>query len=524
MRTVLAAGIAIAASVAGCKKEAAAPGASAPASTTDQDALWTLAPDGARFGLVVSPRGVAMIERAAIAVEALLDAAPELAPVRDQLQKALTRGIGSTQLRLTEVGLTPDKGFAVFALDKGESVAVLPVADRDKFLAKVHGKKGTDVDELDGDSCKTVSGLYICVAKPELFARLGKNGLGATLRTAGARGDIEFAGHDFTGPKDPTVAVVAQLDRGAFVMRGVVAGVPPSVGEMIGAPSRPRAGSGGAAGFGSIDLTPYLAKLPAAVPIAPGITLGDLRASIAGPATFVIAAGTNDPDLRLPLKDPAPVKALLEHCTDLPPLAMIGATVNQGACHVPIASLGLALDGWIDGNQLRIGNRSAGTAATLTPSPLAEELSAGDWAVAFFGRGSYLTVADLPQVASILKELPTEGRMFLRGLPLFSELGFGVRQDAANLRFVFGVRTAWSNPEDVIAKLLAITSDDWMAGKAGQIGKSIADGAPSSPFAQDFRAGTLGVMGIALPIGAMAGVAIPAFMDYMKHSRTAPPP
>src|SRR6185436_16537620 len=155
--------------------------------------------------------------------------------------------------------------------------AVLPVADRDKFLAKAHGKKGAEADELDGDTCKTVSGMYVCVAKPELFARLGKNGLAAMLRTAGARGDIEFAGHEFTDPKDPTVAVVAQLDPGAFIVRGVVAGVPPVVSEMIGAPSKLRAGAAGSAGFASIDLTPYLAKLPAAVPIAPGVTLGDLR-------------------------------------------------------------------------------------------------------------------------------------------------------------------------------------------------------------------------------------------------------
>src|SRR6185503_6127864 len=309
-------------------------------------------------------------------------------PVRDQLHKALTRGIGSTKLRLAEVGLTAEKGFALFVLDKDVSVAVLPVADRDKFLTTVHGKKGAEADELDDDTCTTVSGNYICVSKPELFARLGKNGLAQTLRTAGARGDIEFAGHQFTSPKDPTVAAVAQLDRGAFIVRGVVAGVPPEVSEMVGAPSKLRAGAAGSAGFGSIDLTPYLAKLPAAVPLAPGVTLGDLRASIAGPATFMISAGTTDPDFRIPLRDPAPFKALLERCADLPPLASIGATVNQGACRVPLAMLGMTLEGWVDGNELRIGNRSAGPATALAPSALAAELSASDWAIAFFGRGS----------------------------------------------------------------------------------------------------------------------------------------
>lgn len=57
--------------VLGCKKQPAAPGVeapAAPASTAEQDALWQLAPDGAQIGVVGSPRGLAMIERGAVAI------------------------------------------------------------------------------------------------------------------------------------------------------------------------------------------------------------------------------------------------------------------------------------------------------------------------------------------------------------------------------------------------------------------------------------------------------------------------
>jgi hypothetical protein len=64
-----------------------------PASTTDQDALWQLAPDGARVGFVASPRGVAMLERGALAIDALITGAPDLAPLRHRLEQAWTRVI-----------------------------------------------------------------------------------------------------------------------------------------------------------------------------------------------------------------------------------------------------------------------------------------------------------------------------------------------------------------------------------------------------------------------------------------------
>jgi len=81
------------------------------------------------------------------------------------------------------------------------------------------------------------------------------------------------------------------------------------------------------------------------------------------------------------------------------------------------------------------------------------------------------------------------------------------------------VRTVWSNPDDVVAKLMAISPADVLAGRGGELAKPIAAGAPSSPFAADYKAGASGLMVGSAVVGVLAAVAIPAFMDYMKKSK-----
>jgi acetyl esterase/lipase len=506
--------------VVGCKQEGPGPVLSAPAARVaadERDALWALAPEGATFGLVASPRGVAMIERGLLAAQDLLASSVDFASINSQLMHALLRSVGSMNPTLAGFGLTRDKGFAIFVAGDGQLVLVLPVGDHDKFLATAHGSKGADGDDLDGWVCKTIDGRYVCVQGRELLAKLGRGGLDVTRRTARARGDLELAGRDVPGPVGQSIAAVAELDRGMVIVRGTVGGAPRAIVDKLGAPSRPRVDSATAAGFGVIDLAPILAMLPP-VPIAPAVTLADLGRSISGPITYVIGSGTTDPGIRIPLNDPAPATAVVEHCADLPPLARVGATVHDGVCRFPIpgAGAGVAFDGWIDGKELRIGDRAAVKASSVLPSRLARELAQGQWSAAFFGRGSYL---DLKQVRSQLQALPTEAELVVRALPLFSELGIGIRKDGDALHFVVGARTVWTNPDDVLQKLLAMSSDDLLSGKGTELGKAIASAAPTSPFAQDFKAGPGGLVGVTAPIGIITAVAIPALMDSMKRTR-----
>ena len=70
---------------AGCKGHgdpgtAASTAPGPPASTTDADALWAMAPEGTTVALVVSPRALALTEHAWIDLRAFLAAAPSPSP------------------------------------------------------------------------------------------------------------------------------------------------------------------------------------------------------------------------------------------------------------------------------------------------------------------------------------------------------------------------------------------------------------------------------------------------------------
>ena len=488
----------------------ASPAAPAP---DDREPLWALAPAGATFGLVVSPRGVALIERAAVAVQELLGSSPDFAALNGELLHALLVGAGSMHPTLAGFGMSHDRGLALFMVGDDQLIAVLPVGDRDRFLAAVDGHKGADGDVAGTWVCKPVDGRYVCAQRRALIAQLGGRGLDA-LRRTGARGDVEIAVRRGVEPVAGSIVASAELDRGALIVRGTLGGVARGVVETLGAPARPRPESASAAGFGVVDLTPVLSKLPPDL-LTRGITLADLGRDVAGPISYVVAGGTGDPGIRIPLRDPAPVRTLVEHCPEARELAWLGAALHDGACRVHLAGAA-PVDGWVDGNELRIGDRAPTKPRPLTPSPLARELAQGAWSAAAFGRGSLLDRDrahwQMPWLPANLDDLP-------RLTPLLSEIGLGLRREGDAVHFVFGLRTIWTNPDDVVRRLLAISSADLKAGKGIALGTSIADAAPRSPFAQDFLAGASGLAGWALVVQTVRDLVFPAWFADVTRAK-----
>src|SRR5262245_12499619 len=118
----------------GCKQDAPAPprtpasparapaSAAPPVSTAaplptgpqigELDALWALAPVGTAFGMVISPRGVALVERGWLAIQELIASSPEFANTNARLMKGLLSTLGTLAPTLAEFGLSHDKGFA----------------------------------------------------------------------------------------------------------------------------------------------------------------------------------------------------------------------------------------------------------------------------------------------------------------------------------------------------------------------------------------------------------------------------
>jgi type II secretory pathway pseudopilin PulG len=97
----------------------------------------------------------------------------------------------------------------------------------------------------------------------------------------------------------------------------------------------------------------------------------------------------------------------------------------------------------------------------------------------------------------------------------------GMRMEGDTLHAVIAARTTYANPDAVVAKLNALAPADILAGRGAETAKAIAAAAPDSPFAADLTAGYNGLLVPSAAIGVMAAVAIPAFMQYMKKSKSS---
>ncbi len=112
-----------------------------------------------------------------------------------------------------------------------------------------------------------------------------------------------------------------------------------------------------------------------------------------------------------------------------------------------------------------------------------------------------------------------EAMMVIRAMTVINEVGLAVRTDGDTLRFVGSIRTLFANPDDVVAKILAIPPADIASGGAVAAASQVATGSPGSPFAQDHAAGGGGLMVPAAMVGMAAAIVIPMFMDSMKKAK-----
>ncbi len=503
----------------GCHK-ATDPAPSGPTSVGDQDALWKLAPEGTMVGVVASSQGLAQLEGAYTTVLATVQSIPELKPIMvDQLAAELRKSIGTDKLSLAALGLAPGRGAAMFMRADERGMLILPVADRDKFLQIAHGTKGTDVDTIGKKDmqCKTRDGLYTCVSDAGMWNLIGKGSL--DIGAAGARGEIEAVGKDLPAGKTPvSFAVVEQHARGAVTWRGKVTGVPVPAG-VGGAAVKPRTDGERTTGFASVVVKDLMKNLP---PMnnsgIPGVDMNAIMASIQDPITITSQSTTID--ARVPLSDAAPMKKLLDMCPLLG--AKLGAKVVDGACELMVPNLpNVPIDVWLDGNSLHIGQKHAASGVSMPQSALAKELEDNSWTYAFYGRGSVLGAGDAllsswKQAEQLLPgDMGPIAHNMMRTLLLFNETGLGVKVDGTAITFVLGVRTLWSNDDDVVAKLVAMNPDDIINGKGAADAKAFAKG----PLAEDIKAGAPGLMAPVAIVGVLAAVAIPAFMDYMKKAK-----
>jgi len=485
------------------------------------DTLWELAPDGTELGLVASPRAVGLAFRGIAAVRAMTGQA-DIAPAKPQIDELARAMFGSETATPADAGFG-EKPFAMFATADGV-VGVMPVADRDKFMAAKKGTRGSNEDTLEANTCREVRGHYVCATQVAMFDRLGKGSLRGKLAILGTRGDAELYMNNRTLLGDTTgeLAIALQLEAGQASVTGRWIGTPSGLFAKVVGTVAPRPTLDGSTGFVSFNAAPLLASLPA-VPIAGGVSTDQLAASISGPITAMIPAGAIDIQVRIPLKDAGPATKIIENCPEVGTLFALAEQQVPGACRIRLEGTNaLELDIWVENNELRLGAKKgplpAGKPGAVTP--LGRELATKDWTASLWGRGTMLNLSGIKPTDG---EVPEQVAFGIHAMALVNELGAALRVEADGIKFRAFLRTAWANPSDVVAKYVAVSGAEIVTGKATDAGKSLAATAPGSPFAADYAAGQGGLMIPAAAIGLVTAIVVPAIVRYISGGEEETP-
>ena len=485
------------------------------------DAMWKLAPEGTVRAIVISPYGLAMLEKGFTSLLGYFaKAGPEMAPIEGQLDSLLEQ-VGGKNFTLGSLGLTSSKGAAMFGTNEG-MVAVLPIADRAAFVAKVHGKAAATpdgVDEIDKVRCKMIGTLYTCASTPELLAKVGKSSIKDKLAQVRARGDIELVANELPleGPSMPrsTLAATIELESGAWIVRGMLNKPPAAMTSKLVTTSKPRTTVGSSSGFVMLDIRQIIE--PTDDKVVEGITQAELVKAVSGPLTLDVAGGSTVFDIQIPLSNPAPLQKVVEKCGDIPALAGI-AKFEGGVCKLDLQQLNTALDMWVEGNVLRLSKKGAPVTPVKIPmSPAATELANGQWGLAFWGRGTMFAPTGKPPTDA--PQIPPLLAIQLRVLAAIDEIGFGVKQDGDALRFVLGLRTTFADPQAVVDALAAISAVDIASNRAEGKSKPIVDAHPRSQFAIDHAAGQHGILIPAQLFSAGVSGILPAIFSYLRGGK-----
>jgi len=494
----------------------------------DCDALWDLAPAGTEVGLVASPRGLGLALDA-FGTAAQLVETPDFASLAPELDVLTAALFGAPGAAPADAGIARTPGFAMFVTGGGV-LAVMPVIDRDKFVASKHGTRGPAAsgsgasagadgdDDIRGSTCRMIKGHYVCSSNPALFAQLGTGSLRGKPQLAGGRGDIELFATQLPlfGGTPGEAAVVAELSRGEVAVRAKWTGTPGGgLGKQIGVIA-PHVDAKTASGFASGNASALLAGLPP-FPLAGGVTIDQLAQSFAGPVSAVIPSGSLDIEVHVPLADPAPATTALEHCKDLGQLLDLVADQPKNACRFHLqAAAALELEAWVDSatKELRLGAHRDQPApgATGSMTAIGRELATGDWTAVFWGRGSMLNSTGISPAAI---PPPPEAAAAIHAIALVDELGGGLRVDRDGVAFRGVLRTVWANPPELATQLAGISGGDIASGIAIARGAVFAATATGTPFAGDFAAGQGGLILPAAVLGLASAIVIPALESLL---------
>lgn len=488
---------------------------------TGADELWDLAPVGTEVGVVATPKAIGLVLDGVAAAQKLF-ALDDFAPMRANANALIGAVLGAPNATAESAGLARDKGFAMFITADGV-LGVIPVGDRDKFMATKHGKRG-DVDELSGNTCKPLerSGKthYVCATNPKLFDQLGTQSLkGKASALAGGHGEIEVYATQLPlfGGDPADLALAIGMERGELEVTATWTGKPTGTLAAFAGTTVPKPNTTNTSGFVALDISKLVDGLPP-LPLAGGVPFDQFGKSLTGPITATIPAGSTDIQITAPLTDVAPANTVIEHCKELGQFLDLTIEQPTNACRFKMTSATeIELEAWVDetAKQLRVGSRrdkpAVGIASSLTR--IGTELATGEWTAMFWGRG---TMLNLNGLTPITVEVPPAGSAALHAIALVNELGLGVKVTDQGVHLRGVLRTVWANPADVVDKVVAIPGVDILKGKSTEPARAIAAASPDSPFAADFAAGQGGLMVPAAAMGIASAIILPLFDSLLS--------
>lgn len=543
--------VAIATAFVGCdkkKRSATSSVADAPREG-DAGAMWRHAPAGTHAGIVVAPGAGADIHRALIAVANSLRKSPAAYKPLEPLLTELARdGFDLTAVDgFAAIGIDPSKGAGLFMAGDGV-YAILPVSNRATFREAIGAKEQGGVDSIyRGVHCTTAKDLYRCAPSAEKLAawRPANQPVDAGWPDE-LRGSIEVLVRGelldaelFTAAFESATALRAavRFERGGILARFSVEGRPApslSIGKTpLAAAVMKRKPAALMVGYGRalVDVIKdkNAGKLDVSIP--GGISPRALLEAVTGEVVAYAPAGAPSRGyVEIGINDSEPFKKLASLCGTMPPISNVSFKQTSDGCevtlHPPQVPEPIKISIQIDDTSIvaGLGDWSAGRAGKVAVLP--DYLTGPDWLVAMWLRGSPLIGLDQislipPQTLQRVLAASPEASLGVWAFLHLSELGAGLRTDATGIHGFFRLSTTWRNGPEVVAALeplfAKLTGGDLSA--LDEV-KGLAATHGGSPLSTDLELGEGGgVVGAAM-IGLLAAVAVPAFMKYIKKSKT----
>ncbi|MEM9492659.1 MAG: hypothetical protein AAGC55_26160, partial [Myxococcota bacterium] len=446
-----------------------------------------------------------------------------------------------------------------------------PVGDRAAFIKAVEGTSEGDIDSFDKAKCKLIKERYVCSDEVDVLAVVGQSDALAQAvkkRPLELRGHIEMWGDMDQMPDDMPwqpffnragiMSAAMVLERGAFTVRGHLAATPTE--DRVKAFSDVSSDLANAvaaekpAGMLRVSV-PFGALVPRqeiAQQLAPMAQMGalnvekDILDNVTGEMVMYSPPGdTMHINVKFGVRDGKPLGSFF---TGLCALAktqgeQFGVKHIENGCTAefdpaqidPEAAKSMPWKGSIK-VELRAEERAVVASLSMPSSAgsgarkvdidgLGKDLMTGSWNWATWSRGLMIN-SEMRNSFQQLDQVPEAKQAASSGLwalAHISELGagFAIRSDGVHM--VMRVETQFANPDKVVREFQGL-ADRIVAGDSAAEADlaKLAESSPDTALARAHSAGQGGFGAFSgAAIGVLAAVAIPAFMKYIKKSKTA---